>query len=108
MNRRLALMGATVALAAPLGITAASPASAASYPDSVKSSYTKGCVKAAKGEGVSSKKARTYCKATLKCLQRELTLKEFKEFGVAVSKGDKTPPHSRVIKRCVKEAAKAL
>jgi hypothetical protein len=107
MHRRLALLGATAALAVPVGFSAA-PAFAASYPDEVKSAYLKGCREGAKDDGASAKEARTFCRATLKCLQRELTLKQFNQYGTAVGKGDKTPPHNRVVKRCAKEAAKAL
>jgi hypothetical protein len=107
MHRRLALLGATFAFAVPVGITAA-PAFAASYPDKVKSEYLKGCKQGAKKDGASARDARVFCKTSLKCLQRELTLKEFGQYGKAVAKGDKTPPHNRVVKRCVKEAAKAL
>jgi hypothetical protein len=107
MHRRLALLGATAALAVPVGITAA-PAVAANYPDKVKSEYLKGCKEGATDDGASAKEARTFCRASLKCLQRELTLKEFRQYGAAVDKGDKTPPHNRVVKRCVKEAAAAV
>lgn len=108
MHHRLALLGTTLALSAPVVLAGASPVSAATYPSKVQKDYMKGCVGSAKKEGASAKTAKRYCKATLKCLQRELTLSEFKEFGEAIDAGDKTPPHNRVVKRCVKEAAKKL
>jgi hypothetical protein len=105
VHHRLALLGTTLALAVPIGAVAATPASAARYPSSVKKGFLKSCKKAAKGEGVSSKQAGTYCNASLKCLQRELSLKQFEQYARAVAKGDKTPPHNRKVKRCIEEAA---
>jgi hypothetical protein len=108
MHHRLALLGATLAVSVPVGVVAAAPASAATYPSSVKSQYLKGCKGAAKKQGVSASQARTFCNASLKCVQRKLTLSEFKEYGRDVAKGDETPRHRKVIQSCVKEANRAL
>jgi hypothetical protein len=101
---RLALAGVTLAFAVPVGATVTPVADAASYPSAVKKAYTKSCVKSAKKAGAPASKAKKYCASALKCLEKNLSLKEFNELGVALNKGDKTPPHGKVLKRCQKKA----
>lgn len=108
MNTRLTSIAITAVLSVSGGLAAAAPASAATYPSAVRSEYLSACKKAARGEGVSSRDARVYCQASLKCLQRELTLRQFERFDRAVRRGDRTPPYLRTVNRCIKEAARAV
>ncbi len=108
MPRRLAVLGATATASLSLGLAVAVPASASKYPTPVKQEYLKACKKAARSGGVSSRDAKVYCEVSLKCLQRNLTLKQFEAFDRAIRRGDKTPPHTKVVNRCIRQAARAV
>jgi hypothetical protein len=77
------------------------------YPASEKRAFMQSCVPAAvdsSAKQLTRKQATTYCRSTLTCVERKLTLSEF---AAAVSKPKSA--NGRIVKQCQKQAiAKAL
>lgn len=100
-----------VTSAATLGVAAA-PAGAAThhYPKALVKEFVTSCTKTAVASSdgqVTRTQARTYCRAAIKCIQRELTLKQFEQYVKRMQSGASNPAAKKVNK-CVKQAAQSV
>lgn len=86
----------------------AGAAEARTYPKEVRSAYMSSCKASAKGSGATSAQASRYCSATLRCLERKLTFKEFKSLDWRTAQGRLTAKQKRVMRTCVAEGQRAL
>jgi hypothetical protein len=103
---------ATVAVtgAAVLGVAAA-PAGAAgnNYPDALVKQFVTSCTKTAVASSdgqLTRAQARTYCRAAIKCIERNLTLKEFEQY-VKRQQSGASNPGAKKVNKCIKQAAQA-
>ena len=88
----------------------ASAAAAADYPPAVEKRFLSSCSRVAKataGSTVTRAQARRYCRLSLACIERRLTLRQFVAYGKRLQSGRRNPA-AKVVRSCTTSAARTV
>jgi hypothetical protein len=103
-------VGAAVLAAGSFGGVAGAASDTHHYPAKYEKSFESSCAKTAKaigGKKITKSQAKAYCKSTLKCIEKKLTLKQFEETAAKMQSGESNP-NAKALAACEKQAAAKL
>ena len=111
-RRAIALLAlATLLLAIGAGaIAGAATPTQRHYPPAVRTAFISSCTRAAKavaGSRLTKAQASAYCRSSLACIERRLTLRQFEQTVKNMQTGRRNP-NARIFTSCERAAAKKV
>ena len=103
-------VSAALLAAGSFGGVATAASSKHHYPAKYEKAFQSTCAKAAKavgGKKITKAQAKAYCKSTLTCIEKKLTLKQFEQ-AVAKMQSGESNPNAKALATCEKQAAAKL